>query len=169
MSKQPISQTRILAGQCPLCGKEAAPYRLCYDHRQAARLGRCLAKGVRVGSLLKTWDNRYSINKTSPADAQKKWSRNSTKVILPETDRRARPRLRGTSVDVEETMLKIIERIGRPCTIEEISEAWGRLRDRRSSPLPSDLATIISAKDKRERKMKKLAAMRHSTSLTARE
>jgi len=62
-------------------------------------------------------------------------------------------------VDFEETLYKVIERIGRPCTIEEIQKAWGGLRSRRSSPLASDLATIIAAKDKRERKMAKRATI----------
>ena|SRR5882724_3867424 len=49
--KTPIQQQRILAGQCPLCGKEAAPFRLCYDHRQRSRMDRCIKKGVRTGAL----------------------------------------------------------------------------------------------------------------------
>lgn len=97
--------------------------------------------------------------KIDDPEAKRLWYRWSTAWNLPETDRRGRPRLRGISVDVEATLVEVVRCIGRPCTIEEISEAWGRLRDNRSSPLPSDLATIIAAKDKREAKMRKRAKL----------
>jgi hypothetical protein len=159
--KTPLQQQRILAGQCPLCGKEAAPYRLCYDHRQNARIDRMLKRAEKHEYFKseKRINGRYwslgpKVNDPAVRDYMGKWA---IPYHLPETDRRGRPRLRGISVDVEETIIAVIGRIGRPCTIEEISEAWGRLRDRRSSPLPSDLATIIAAKDRRERKMAKRA------------
>jgi hypothetical protein len=156
--KTPLQQKRILAGQCPLCGKEAAPYRLCYDHRQEERLVRCLKRGEKYeyfNSEKRADGKRYwTVGKKADDPATREHMRKwSVPIILPETDRRGRPRLRGIPVDVEATLIAVVTRIGRPCTIEEISEAWGRLRDRRSSPLPSDLATIIAAKDKRERKM----------------
>jgi hypothetical protein len=151
--KTPLQQKRILAWQCPLCGKEAAPWRLCYDHRLGVRLYNALRNGVRVGSLKRDEQKRYFIG---DPNAKGRWG--SAPIHVSETDKRGRPRLRGISVDVEATLVAIITRIGRPCTIEEISEAWGRLRDRRSSPLASDLATIIAAKDKRAAKMARRAA-----------
>lgn len=161
--KIPLQQQRILAGQCPLCGKEAAPYRLCYDHRQLGRLNRALKRGEKYeyfnsekrsdGKLY--WTIGAKNNDPGVRDRMGKWA---TPIILSETDGRGRPRLRGISVDVEATLIEVIRRIGRPCTIEEITGAWGRLRDRRSSPLPSDLATIIAAKDKRARKMQRRAS-----------
>jgi hypothetical protein len=90
-------------------------------------------------------------------EAIRLWQRWNTAWNLPDSDKRGRPRLRGIQVDVEATLIAVIQRIGRPCTLEEIKEAWGRLRERRSSPLPSDLAVIIAAKDRREAKMKKRA------------
>lgn len=159
--KTPLQQQRILAGQCPLCGKEAAPYRLCWDHRQLARLDRVLKKGERYdffNSEKRSDGKRYwTVGKKNDDATLALVSRWSTPIILPETDRRGRPRLRGISVDVEATLVAVIRRIGRPCTIEEISAAWGKLRDKRSSPLASDLATIIAAKDKRVKKMAKRA------------
>lgn len=152
MARVPIQQKRILAGQCPLCGKEAAPWRLCYDHRLGARLYNTLRNGVRVGALKRDEQKRYFMG---DPDAKGRWG--STPIHVPESDKRGRPRLRGISVDVEATLIAIITRIGRPCTIEEISEAWGKLRDKRSSPLASDLATIIAAEDKRKAKMAKRA------------
>jgi len=152
--KTPLQQPRILAGQCPLCGKEAAPFRLCYEHRFSDRINRALKKGVRLGALRKDHLQRYFIGDESKSKQFRRWG---TPLHLPESDKRGRPRLRGISVDVDATLLAIIERIGRPCTIEEITAAWGKLRDKRSSPLASDLATIIAAKDKRETKMAKRA------------
>ncbi len=158
--KTPLQQQRILAGQCPLCGKEAAPYRLCYTHRQTLKLARLLKRGERleVFNSEKRSDGKlyWALGKKhGDAAASQQLDKWQTPWHLPETDRRGRPRLRGIPVDVEATLVAVVTRIGRPCTIEEITEAWGRLRDRRSSPLPSDLATIIAAKDKRERKMAK--------------
>jgi hypothetical protein len=98
------------------------------------------------------WTVGAKVDDPAVQEYMGKWA---APINLPETDRRGRPRLRGISVDVEATLVAIVGRIGRPCTLEEITEAWGRLRDRRSSPLPSDLAVIIAAKDKRERKMAK--------------
>ncbi len=160
---QPLQQTRILAGQCPLCGKEAAPFRLCYDHRQEGRLVRSLKRGERheyFNSEKRADGKRYwtvgkKINDPDIRNYMGKWS---IPLHLPESDRRGRPRLKGIPVDVEALLIAIITQIDRPCTIEEITAAWGKLRDRRSSPLASDLATIIAAKDKREAKMAKRAA-----------
>lgn len=160
--KTPLQQKRILAGQCPLCGKEAAPYRLCYDHRQRGRLDRMLKRGVKndvLKSEKRIGGTYFSVGaKIDDPEANRLWYRWGTAWNLPESDRRGRPRLRGISVDVDKTLIAIITRIGRPCTIEEISEAWGKLRDRRTTPLASDLATIIAAKDKRQAKMAKRAA-----------
>jgi hypothetical protein len=153
--KTPLQQTRILAGQCPLCGKEAAPFRLCYDHRFSARLNNSLRRGVKLGALKRDHLKRYYLG---DGDKERRWGKWGTKIVIPESDKRGRPRLRGISVDVDETLIKVMERIGRPCTIEEITAAWGKLRDRRSAPLASDLAVIVAAADKRQRKMAKRAA-----------
>lgn len=156
-----LQQDRIAKGQCPNCGKEAAPYRLCFECRQGVRLANCLKKGAKVGALSVLGNGRnalWSINKNAPADADKNFSKNSTPFILPETDRRSQPRLRGIRVDVEATLIKVIEFIGRPCTMDEIVQAWGKLRSKRSDPLPNDLARIIQAQEKRERRALKRAA-----------
>lgn len=100
------------------------------------------------------WWKGKKIDDTGAKRQLDKWQ---TPWHLPETDKRGRPRLRGISVDVEATLVAVIERIGRPCALEEILSAWGKLRDRRTAPLASDLATIIAAKDKREAKMKRRA------------
>lgn len=160
-----LQQDRIAKGQCPNDGKEAAPYRLCYDCRQKLRLTRALNRGVRHG-VIKTMAGTSRVtmkstlwlgDKADDPEANKQWSKWSTKVVLPETDRRGDPRLRGIRVDVEATLIAVMQRIGRPCTIDEITAAWGKLRSKRADPLPTDLANIIKAADKRARKALKRA------------
>lgn len=152
---------RVAHGLCPQCGGEAAPYRLCYSCRLKGRLDRSLKKGTRTGALSVLGAGRgalYNINKNAPPDADRNWGKHGTLINLPESDGRSRPRLRGIRVDVEATLVKVMEFIGRPATIDEITQAWGRLRDRRSAPLASDLGRIIAAADKRARKAAKRAA-----------
>jgi hypothetical protein len=62
-------------------------------------------------------------------------------------------------VDVEATLLNVIQFIGRPCTIEEITSSWGKLREKRDAPLAADLGRLIVANEKRERKAAKLRAL----------
>lgn len=155
MSKPIPAKDRVAHGLCPACGKEAAPYRLCYDCRQSVRLTRGLKKGARLGVLnvLGTGKNAlWSINKNEPPGASERFKKWGTPWRLPDSDGRARPRLRGITVDVEATLVKVMEFINRPATIEEIVSAWGKLRGKRSSPLPNDLGRIIVAADKRARK-----------------
>jgi hypothetical protein len=78
--------------------------------------------------------------------------------VLPESDGRGKPRIRGTRVDVDATLVEVIRFIGRPCTIEEIVAMWGKLRSRRESPLAHDLGRLVIAADKRARKAAKRIA-----------
>lgn len=161
-----LAQGRISKGQCPNDGKEAAPYRLCYDCRQMGRLTRALKRGERLG-VFKRMDGASRVTKKSlwflgdkrdDAAARREMNKWQTPFHLPENDRRGQPKLHGSRVDVDATLLKVIEFIGRPCTEQEIVEAWGRLRSRRNAPLASDLATIIKAADKRKAKNARRAA-----------
>lgn len=154
-----LAQDRILRGQCPNDGKEAAPFRLCYDCRQSSRVRRALKKGAKYGVFKSLGKGKHSLwmigDKSNNPEALRKSNRNGTPFHLPDTDRRGRPRLRGITVDVEATLMQVVGHIGRPCTIEEITFAWGKLRDRRISPLPTDLARLIKAEDKRKRRAEK--------------
>lgn len=153
-------QERISKGLCPQCGGEAAPYRLCFACRQKLRLNRCIGRGVKTGVVLVTGNGRnatYTLNPMKPTQGDREWNKWATQGKPPEDDGRFKPRLRGVRVDVEGMLVAIIEQIGRGCTIEEIAEAWGHLRAKRDAPLPMDLARVISAKDKRERKARKYA------------
>lgn len=156
-----LVKDRVSNGLCPQCGKEAAPYRLCYDCRQLGRLTRALEKGRRLGVLNALGRGKnalWAINKNAPPGAEERMGKWGTPWHLPDSDGRSAPRLRGIRVDVEATLIKVVEFIGRPATTDEIVQAWGRLRDKRSSPLPNDLGRIIAAADKRARKAAKRAA-----------
>lgn len=156
MEKRNVKRERIARGQCPNCGKEAAPYYLCHDCRLKGKIVRVLNRGAAVGGFKKERRGRESW-----------WSMGDDKLLgtlkwrpdPKEGDGRLAPRLRGIRIDVEATLVEVIRRIGRPCTLEEILAAWGRLRERRTAPLASDLACIIAAADKRKRRAEKRAAV----------
>jgi len=152
-----VRQERVAKGQCPNDGSEAAPYLLCWSCRLKQRLGRSLKRGAKLGAIKKDILNRYSIDKTDDGTRTIQWGKWGTPIVLNEDDGRGRPRLRGTRIDIEATIHRVMEFIGRPCTIEEIMAAFGRLRAKRSDPLPADLARIIVADEKRHRKAAKRA------------
>lgn len=143
---------RVAHGLCPQCGKEAAPYRLCWNCRTQGRVRRALKKAVRYGAVRTDGKRYWSGDKADDPAVRAQLRKWDTPFVLPESDGRGKPRVRGIRVDVEATLYKVIEFIGRPCTIEEIMAAWGRLRDKRTNPLPVDLGRIITAEDKRARK-----------------
>jgi len=149
-----LAQDRVLRGQCPNCGEEAAPYRLCGACRLKTKIIRIMRRGAKVGGF--KIDKQGRENLYSIADAEKlhtiQW-----RADPKHDDRRSDPRLHGIRIDVEATLLEVVRFIGRPCTIEEITAAWGRLRAERTTPLPIDLARIIRAADKRKRKAEKAA------------
>ena len=156
-TKQRIRE-RVANGQCPRCGEEAAPYYLCHKHRQEGRIIRALNRGAKVGFLTKEKIGRDVYFNLGDQTVTAKWG--STPISgLPDSDKRSRPRLRGVRVDVEQTLLNVIRFIGRPCTLEEIQAAWGRLRDRRDSPLPNDLGRLIAAEDRRAARNARRAAL----------
>lgn len=150
-----VQEDRIAKGQCPDCGKEAAPYRLCYACRFKGKIVRVLNRAEKVGSFtseMRGRDKYWKLGADPDAMNRLKW-----RADPKPGDRRTAPRLHGSRVDVEGTLIEIIKVIGRPCTLEEIQQAWGQLRERRNNPLASDLATIIKAADKRARRAMKRA------------
>lgn len=157
MTPKEYRQARIAKGLCPSCGKEAAPFYLCWDCRQMQRIHRAGKRLAHEGVILNYKENGRVMFKLAPGGLDKpvdnRWA---TTVIPPKDDRRFSPKLRGARVNVEATLVEVIRHIGRGCTIEEIMAGWGRLRDKRTSPLAHDLARIIAADDKRKRKAAKL-------------
>lgn len=151
---------RIAAGLCPKCGKEAAPFLLCWGCRLEPRLDRSLKRGVKAGAIVQLPGDFFKL----PAGghdpkAERDWDKWSTPINLDENDGRGKPRLRGIRVDVTGTLLEVMKHIGRPCKIEEIMAAWGRLRAKRVDPLAGDLGRLIVADEKRARKLAKRAAL----------
>jgi hypothetical protein len=156
-SGQTARDRRIALGQCPDCGKEAAPYRLCASCRGIKRLGRALNRGARLGVLYKTSDGRFGLNEKAPPDARKEWAKWQTAFVRdPEKDKRAAPRLAGSRVDFGEILVKIMRALNRPVTEIELQEAYGKLRASRQSPLHCDLAQIIKADSKRARRAERM-------------
>lgn len=149
----PIQRQRLLNGQCPSCGKDAAPYRLCAEHRQLASLTRMLSQWEKAGALTKTREggsNRWTAtaNMREILDAMP-----VRKMPLWEggEDARTRPRLRGIPVDVGATIVEILRDRGGVASIEEIQAAWGRLRgERKHGSLAADVGRIIKAQRRRD-------------------
>ena len=146
------AQERIAKGQCPRCGEEAAPYYLCGKCRFKGQVVRVLERAAKYGGF--TRERRkdgvyYGIGDKAALDAIK-WRPDPK-----EGDKRLAPRLRGMRVDIERTLVEIIRYTGRPCTLEEITAAWGKLRAKRDAPLAADLSRIIIAEDRRKAKAAK--------------
>jgi hypothetical protein len=155
-------QKRIEKGLCPRCGEDAAPYRLCYLCRQRQRVSRALDRMARTGSLEVRRDERG--RKVFKKTGQRPDTRWATLVVPPDDDRRFRPRIAGIPVEVEESILLLFERMDRPCSVDEVVQAWGRLRTRRRrGNLVADLRALIEAEQRRERRAaKRLSTSKHT-------
>ena len=155
------ARERVAAGLCPKCGNEAAPYYLCGKCRDMERLRRALWAGVKSGDL--TEEKRGSKSYWGASDALRRGEQSNVNWArgfeLSSDDRRFQPRIGRIRVDVDRTLIDIMQRIGRPCAIEEVYAAWGRLRARRTGPVAGDLASIIAADDKRARRLARNAAV----------
>ena len=150
-----LTAERIAQGLCPRCGTEAAPYRLCSKHRAEGMIGRICERASRAGGFKKEKrGNRiyWSLGNRAALDSIK-WSPD---VGL--DDKRRRPRLGGIPVDVEKQLVAILTEAGRPLGIEEIISAWGKLRERRTGSIASNLAAIITAQQRRASSNAKRAA-----------
>ncbi len=151
-------QERVSNGLCPRCGKPAAPYYYCSEHRFDASLGRVLRRGQKLGvfdSEKRPGDKRLNWwtigpNELKPSDWRAQGSQ------LRDSDKRLRPRLKGIPVDVEKTLISMMRAIGKPLMIEEIEVAWGRLRtSRKHETVAGDLKALIVAQQRRERRLAK--------------
>ncbi len=162
-----IRQDRINKGLCPDCGKDAAPYLLCGSCRLKAKIGRILRRMARSGAVTRAQSGRTATwAMTYHADSSIMTKERAEKILNEigwrpdpvEGDKRLRPRLGKIPVDVEKELYDLMVRMARPATIEEIMEAWGRLREkRRTESAAGDLARIIDAKRRRDEKNAKRA------------
>jgi hypothetical protein len=158
-----LQRRRVLAGQCPNCGKDAAPYRFCVDHRALQSLGRAMERMRKAGVLSKTKTGRANAWYATPGSTAALAAMPRTAMPLwgegRADDKRLQPKLRGVRVDVEQTLIDILRGIGRPASVEEIQAAWGRLRgERKHGSLAADIKVIIAAKRAREAKALRRAA-----------
>lgn len=156
-----IRQERAAKGLCPNCGKEAAPYYLCAECRFKAKIIRVMNRVEKAGALRKErrgrdtmWSMAYWGNdRLTKEDVDGIIEKMRWHPDPKEGDGRLRPRLGKIPVDVEKELFALMTEMARPATIEEIVAAWGRLREkRRTSSAAGDLARIIEAQRKRERK-----------------
>src|SRR4051812_14100910 len=107
-----VRQERVLKGLCPNCGKEAAPYLICYDCRFKMRLHRCLKRGRKIGVLAGIGSGRntlWRLGNNDTNEGMREWEKWQTPMVLPETDRRGHARMRGIRVDVERTLIEVIK------------------------------------------------------------
>ena len=146
------AQERIARGQCPNCGKEAAPFYLCYHCRSLGKVRRVLNRAHKAGGV--TRERRKDGVYWTMKDAAK-WDTVAWRGDPKDGDGRLAPRLNGKRVNIEQTIINIMRHIGRPVTIEELTIAWGKLRAKRDAPLANDLARLIAAEDRRKAKAAK--------------
>ena len=146
--RRTVQQERVAKGLCPTCGKEAAPYYLCADHRLTGKIERILRRVHAAGGV--TREKRGVKAYWSMGDREA-WDRLAWRPDPKDGDKRLRPRIRGVPVDVEATVIEIMRSLDRPCTTEEIVAAWGRLRtERQHATVAGDVAALIEAQRRRE-------------------
>jgi len=152
-------QYRISYGMCPLCGLEAAPYYLCFACRQIKSLSRTLNRMHDAGIVAKSRKGRNSlwhVEKDKIDDVAVMDVRGSLLVGIKDGDKRLRPRMGGRPIDLDETLMSIFAVAGKPLTEDEVYFAWGNLRTtRKRASLASDMAAIINAQRKRDRRAAK--------------
>ncbi len=158
-----IQQTRINAGLCPNCGKEAAPYYLCPDCRGLKSLGGMLNRGEKYHIFTSERRGRTKLWRTGSYQGNRPPSEVMGSKPMPlwgegkgGDDKRLRPRVGKIPVNVEKELMGILLRLGAPATCEEIMGAWGKLRVRRGrASAACDLAALIKAERRRERRNRK--------------
>jgi hypothetical protein len=152
-----LSEDRLAKGLCPRCGADAAPYRLCARCREMDALGRLLNRGVECGYLRAEMEGTrkfYAIADESKRDAWRyTFASDGEKGY---DDKRYRPRIGRVPVDVEAELINIFREAGRYLSIEEVMAAWGKLRaGRQRASIARDMAAIVRAQDRRERRASK--------------
>lgn len=148
-------------GLCPVCGDEAAPWYLCWNHRQVNSIRRICNKFAERGVVIKSKDGSGNLYKAAPdmeaKYAQYRWAKYDF-GNMPESDKRLRPRLNRRPVDLDETLLQIFRDSDRPLSEEEVIVAWGKLRSKRKTgTLAGDMTKLIRAQRRREARNAKRA------------
>lgn len=154
------AKQRIARGLCPKCGEEAAPYYLCQKCRDYDAIRRMLKLMDKRGMVTSTKKGTSSYWRMNPDwdDKSDNFSWKPRMWELKDSDRRRKPRFRGVPIEIENAVTACLVSIGRPASIEEILEAWAKLKtSNRSGTIESNLVNIIVAKDKMSAKLARRA------------
>lgn len=155
--KLSLAKQRSAKGLCPRCGEEAAPYSLCSKHRLEARIHRYLKRSVKVKCVEQIGTGRHARYRI-PEGWEGRFDAVRWQTINYETDRRFLPRIARVPVEIENAIVAAMVSIGRPCTIEEILEAWAKLKSKgRAGTIEGNILYIIQSKDKRAEKLARRA------------
>ena len=156
---------RVDHGLCPECGREAAPYYLCPEHRQIGAITRMMKRMAKRGIVKEEKEGgrlywRIPPGWNGPSAADFNWRDNM--FSMAKDDARLKPRMAKRPIDLDDTLVEIFRDAGRPLQMHEIMAAWGKLRSqRKTSCLAGDMTAIISAQRRRElRNAKRAAKMR---------
>lgn len=160
-----INNIRIRKGLCPKCGEEAAPYYYCDRCRLRQKVSRLLNKGAKSGCLSKAQfdgDKRQNVWKLIDKSKIDEFSYNE---VMP-GDKRLQPRRNGIPIEDEEIENALIRAIGTSesgIKVEELNEAWGKMRLRKGrSSAADDLVRIVIAARKRKARLAKRASAANS-------
>lgn len=161
LSKQ---QDRILRGLCPRCGKEAAPYYYCSDHRFEGQIVSRLRRTDKAGATVseKRQGKRYYRIGRAEAFDEMIWRDPKS----PEKDRRFLPRLRRLPVDIETALIELLREADKPCTEQEIVFLWGALRRKSNKgELNQAVRAIYAAQERRKLRSQKRTQWAQSAGL----
>lgn len=161
-NRQAKAQERVDNGLCPQCGEEAAPYRLCFKCRHINRFRRSLHRLERHGVVTARREGGKILWKLVPEKRDEPLdNRWQTPINPPDSDRRFRPRIGGIPVNVEAQIFKLVEQFDRPFSLDEVVQAWGRLRGekRKRGSAAADVRAILAAEEKRRRRAAKHRAL----------
>lgn len=162
MSAADKVRERVDNGLCPQCGEEAAPYYLCYVCRQQGRVRRSLKRLADQGHATKRKEGGKLLWQIVPgtrdAPRDKRWE---TPVVPNDSDRRFHPKIGGIPVNVEAQIWKLCESFDREFSIDDVVQAWGRLRGekRKKGSAAADVRAILAADEKRRRRAEKRGAV----------
>lgn len=147
-TRRDLRRHRLAHGLCPTCGKEAAPYYLCSEHRQLLWLDRVLSRFAAAGKFKREKIGgrvHWSLGPNPDAGEDIQWREPK------DGDRRFGPRLGRVPVDVEATLAALLRDMGRPASLDEIMAAWGKLREKRkTASLAGDMRALIEAQRRRD-------------------
>jgi hypothetical protein len=153
-----LAKERAEKGLCPQCGKEAAPYYLCADHRTIAMVGRAMNRAEKYGGVTKEKRGGKAYWRIRDMAAiEGNWR--PCGWDLDPNDKRLRPRLGRVPIEVDRELLRLAYDMGCPFTTEEIIAAWGRLREqRKAGTIAGNMAAIIKAQRRRDERNARRAA-----------